>query len=519
MKINSRLFSPCQVRWILVTTLGLTASPLGFTTTAWGQTADGPTLPEPVTQTELSPANIPRTELTVPQGNGEIIADIQIRLVNAEEDTEGSPDVAGMIKQFQLQPGDSYDPELAHGDLSRIAGMAERVTLTLEPATEPDQIVMVVTAEKPNSFFYDFGSLPRTTALAGPLRPVTVNPSSNSARGFSIKVHGGIDNIGDNNQRLTVGLLGGENTLGAEVDFRQFFQDGSGYGLNFENRRGIEPEFEGGDNEVDLANGDDPWVHRLGGGVEYFRPLAPDLEAALGVSYQRISIRDDAFTNDVFDDDELGNSLTVSDSGQDDLLTINLVGKLDRRNDADNPTQGYRFLFGTDQSIPIGDADILFNRLSANYTQFLPLNLFGFTAGPRTLVLNVQGGTIIGDTPPYEAFSLGGSSSVRGYSSGELGTGESFVQATAEYRFPMFSFNALDDDIDVGGTLFFDYASDLGTGDDVIGEPAEARDKPGDGFGYGLGVRALTSVGAVRLEFGLNDEGDSQVIFKIGDRF
>ena len=77
----------------------------------------------------------------------------------------------------------------------------------------------------------------------------------------------------------------------------------------------------------------------------------------------------------------------------------------------------------------------------------------------------------------------------------------------------------LDDDIDVGGTLFFDYASDLGTGDDVIGEPAEARDKPGDGFGYGVGVRALTAVGAVRLEFGLNDEGDSQVIFKIGDRF
>ena len=71
----------------------------------------------------------------------------------------------------------------------------------------------------------------------------------------------------------------------------------------------------------------------------------------------------------------------------------------------------------------------------------------------------------------------------------------------------------------MGGTLFFDYGSDLGTGDDVIGEPAEARDKPGDGFGYGLGVRALTSVGAVRLEFGLNDEGDSQVIFKIGDRF
>ncbi|MGD1951580.1 MAG: BamA/TamA family outer membrane protein [Leptolyngbyaceae cyanobacterium] len=508
MKINA----PCQLKWLLATTLGLTASPLWFTTVAWGQTTDTPPA-DSFTSTAASPT----PALTVPQGNGEVIADIQLRVVSTREDTESS--VASILQEFQLQPGDIYEPELAHEDLTLLTGMAERVMLTLEPAADPNQIVMVVTAEEPNSFFYGFGNLPRPTALPGPLRPLTVNAASNSARGFSIQVHGGIDNIGDNNQRLTVGLLGGENTAGAEVDFRQFFQDGSGYGLNFQNRRGVEPEFDGGDNDVDLANGDDPWVHRLGGGVEYFRPLATDLDAALGVSYQRISVRDDAFTNDVFDEDELGNSLTVDDGGQDDLLTINFVGELDRRNDTDNPTQGYRVLFGTDQSIPIGDADILFNRLSANYTQFLPLNLFGFTEGPRTLVLNVQGGTIIGDTPPYEAFSLGGSSSVRGYSSGELGTGESFVQATAEYRFPMFSFSALDDDVDVGGTLFFDYASDLGTGDDVIGEPAEARDKPGDGFGYGLGVRALTSVGVVRLEFGLNDEGDSQFIFQIGDRF
>lgn len=137
MKINSWLFLPCQVRWLLVTTLGLTISPLWFTTAAWGQVTDG--LPEYVTQAEASPADIPRTELTVPQGNGELITDIQIRLVDAGEDTESSPDVAGIIKEFQLQPGDSYDPELAHGDLLWVSRMAERVTLTLEPATESEQ--------------------------------------------------------------------------------------------------------------------------------------------------------------------------------------------------------------------------------------------------------------------------------------------------------------------------------------------------------------------------------------------
>ncbi|MEL6381185.1 MAG: BamA/TamA family outer membrane protein [Cyanobacteria bacterium J06626_18] len=372
----------------------------------------------------------------------------------------------------------------------------------------------------PNSFFFRFGStLPRPTALQGPIRPETVVPQSHQPGGIAAGVRLGFANLGGNNQTLSLGVEGGEQVLGFDLDFRQFLPDGSGYGVNFANQRGVEPEFDRGSNDVDTPGGDDPWVHRLGGGVEYFRPLAPDIEGAIGISYQRISVRDSIFTSGIEPEDELGNRLTVSDSGQDDLLTINLAGVWDRRDDPRFPTTGYRVLLGMDQSIPIGDADILFNRLSANYTQYVPLNLFGFAEGPRTLVLNAQGGTIIGDAPPYEAFSLGGPSSVRGYDTGGLGTGRSFIQATAEYRFPIFDLTLFREDIDVGGTLFFDYATDLGSGDTVIGEPAEVRDKPGNGFGYGVGLRALTPIGPVRLEFGLNDEGSSQVIFNVGDRF
>ncbi len=45
------------------------------------------------------------------------------------------------------------------------------------------------------------------------------------------------------------------------------------------------------------------------------------------------------------------------------------------------------------------------------------------------------------------------------------------------------------------------------------------REKPGDGFGYGLGLRTFTLIGIVKLEFALNDDGDTAVIFNIGDRF
>ena len=39
------------------------------------------------------------------------------------------------------------------------------------------------------------------------------------------------------------------------------------------------------------------------------------------------------------------------------------------------------------------------------------------------------------------------------------------------------------------------------------GDPAGVREKPGQGYGYGAGVRLDTPVGPLRLEFALNDRG------------
>ena len=503
--------------WFLATTFSVTMSPLWVTPPSWGQT-DNLSVSRPSGPSEANLwSNVSQAEAmlsTAATSTQENVSSVKFQ----------------PLKIIRLTPREAWFHE---GHASELAQASDRardllvstasrsVTPNGPDATgnSPSLLGRQPETTEPNSFFVRFGDLPRPTALQGPARPVTVDPASNTARGFGVGVNLGWANLGGNDQTLTLGIEGGTQSLGGSVDFRQSFDDGSGYGVNFANRRGVEPEFDEGDNDVDTPSGDDPWVHRLGGGVEYFRSLAPDVQAALGISYQRISVRDSLFTSDVEPEDELGNRLTVSDDGQDDLLTLNFVGGWDRRNNPLFPTEGFRLLFGMDQAIPVGDAGILFNRLSANYTHFLPLDLFGFAEGPRTLVLNVQGGTIIGDAPPYEAFSLGGPSSVRGYDSGELGTGRSFIQATAEYRFPMFSLNIFREDIDIGGTLFFDYATDLGSGDTVIGRPAEVRDKPGDGFGYGLGLRALTPFGPMRLEFGINDEGNTEIILNVGDRF
>ena len=462
-------------------------------------------------------------KITVPSSEGSTISEIQVRFVDQQGNSvvgKTQPEI--ITQEFDLQPGDPYDAELAQTSLDRVNKLiiVDQATLSLEPTVNDDSTIMVVQVVESSQFFWSLSpTIEPPTGLNGSTRPVTVIPMSNKAGGFSLGGRLGVINLGGNNQALTLGIEGGSEIVGLDLDYRRFIKQDAGYAVNLFTRKSIEPEFAGGDRNVDLPNGDDPWVDRIGAGVEIFHPIAGDFQGALGLNYQVISVRDAIFTSQLDPVDELGNQLTFSDDGQDVLVTINLATSLDKRNSPSDTTDGYRLLLETDQSIPVGESNIFYNRLAANYTQYLPLSLFGFSEGPRTLILNVQGGTIIGDLPPYEAFSLGGNKSVRGYGLGELGTGRSFVQTSAEYRFPIFSTTAFKKELDIGGALFIDYATDLGSGDTVPGEPAEARDKPGDGFGYGLGLRTLTPIGIVRVDFGINDQGDTEIIFNLGERY
>ncbi len=277
-----------------------------------------------------------------------------------------------------------------------------------------------------------------------------------------------------------------------------------GYQINAFRRRGTSQTFDG---DIDLPNGSNPREGRFGGGISVQRPIN-DWQASLGFNYTRVSIRDR--DGNISPTDELGNPLSFSGTGIDDILALSFSAIKDERNDPQNPTQGSIISFSTEQSIPFGEGNIAMNRLRANYIQYVPIELLG-TKDQEVLAINLQGGTTIGDLPPYEAFNLGGLNSVRAYGEGEVGSGRSYVLASAEYRFPIFR--------PVGGVLFADFATDLGSGDTVLGEPAIVRSKPGYGFAYGAGLRIESPIGLLRADFGINNRGDSQVQFGIGQRF
>lgn len=434
-----------------------------------------------------------------------VVEGIQVRFLNKEGETtnaqgqiiQGRTREFIVTREFDLKPGDVFNRNAAERDLQRVYGLGlfEDVRLSLNPGQDPRKVVVVANVIERNT-----GSLAAGFGIS-------------SASGLFGTVSYQEQNLGGNNQKLGAEVQVGEREVLFDLSFTDPWIGGdpfrTSYTVNLFNRRSLSLVFDGGPTVVNLPNGDRPRVDRLGGAINFTRPLPSGWIASAGLQYQRVSIRD--FGYNISPVDQFGNQLSFSGTGSDDLTTLQFGAVRDLRDDPLRPTSGSLIRVGTEQSIPIGSGNIFLNRLRGSYSYYLPVAYTNFSPGPQTLAFNVQAGTVLGSLPPYEAFALGGSNSVRGYEEGNVGSGRSFIQATAEYRFPIFSV--------VGGALFVDAATDLGTGNSVLGNPAGARNKPGSGYGYGLGIRIQSPLGPIRIDYGINDQGSSRINFGIGERF
>lgn len=455
-----------------------------------------------------------------------VVEDIKISFRNKEGqevDDIGEP-IKGRTKEYvikrelELKPGKVFNRNIVQKDLQRVFGLGlfEDVNVSLDPGKDPSKVNVVVNVAERSS-----GSIAAGAGIS-------------SASGLFGTVSYQQQNLGGRNQKLGAEVQLGERELLFDLRFTDPWIAGdpyrTSYTANIFRRRSISLIFEGDDKTIETYNPnnptntndqDRPRITRLGTGVSFTRPLSPnpyeksEWVASLGLQYQRVSSRDGdgnlrkegAVFNNNGEPISDKIPLTQSGTGEDDLLLLQLGAQRDRRNNPLQPTKGSYLRVGVDQSVPVGQGNIFLTRVRGNYSQYLPVRFLSFGKGPQTLAFNLQGGTILGDLPPYEAFTLGGSNSVRGYDEGRLGTGRSYVQASVEYRFPVFSV--------VSGALFFDYGSDLGSST----RAAEILNKNGSGYGYGLGLRVQSPLGPIRIDYGLSDDGDSRINFGIGERF
>ena len=205
------------------------------------------------------------------------------------------------------------------------------------------------------------------------------------------------------------------------------------------------------------------------------------------------------------------------------LISVQGNASRNNLNNFVNPTSGYKFIVGTEQFISVGNSSPTFNRMRASYAFFVPVKLINLTKEcrlkdssssdcPQTIGFELKAGSIFGDLPPYEAFCLGGSSSVRGWAACDLAVGKSFLEGTAEYRFPIWRM--------FSGALFADIGSDLGSQSDVPGKPGELLKKSGSGYSLGGGIGVKTPIGPLRLDVASQDlSGDMRYTLGVGWKF
>lgn len=361
--------------------------------------------------------------LTVNVAEG-LVSDIKFRFVNDEGktvDSKGNP-VGGRTKvdflqqQLKLKPGQIFQENVVKQDIQQLyrTGLFETVNVALEgDATKLDLVYQL-----------------KETGARG----VNLGGSYNVDQGLVGTINYQDQNVGGINDTFGVNLGVSSRDLQFNTKFTSPYRttnpDRLGYTVNGFRSQELSETF---DDKIKLANGDKVREGQIGGGVSLQRPI-DDWNTSLGLNYTRTSIRDRQ--GNITPTDAQGNPLSASGTGIDDLTTVSFTATKDQRDNPLNPTQGSVLSLSTEQSVPIGEGNISLNRLKANYSQYLPVQLFN-SKQPQVFAMNVQAGTVVGNLPPYESFNLGGSNSVRGYDSGEVGSGRSYVLASAEYRFPV----------------------------------------------------------------------------------
>jgi len=94
-----------------------------------------------------------------------------------------------------------------------------------------------------------------------------------------------------------------------------------------------------------------------------------------------------------------------------------------------------------DQGLGIGSQFPFFNRHQLTVTRFVQLMSVEEGAGkppPPVLVLHGHYGGCVGDLPSYDAFTLGGPYSVRGYNMGEIGAARNILEVGTRRLDPFY---------------------------------------------------------------------------------
>eukprot|EP00898_Chlorokybus_atmophyticus_P006689 jgi/Chlat1/7020/Chrsp56S06695 len=439
-----------------------------------------------VIREELMPGGIVRLDTAEA-----VVNKINVQFLDSKtgEPTEGETKLHVITRQLATKPGHVYNLKRAKRDLEAIysMGIMEDVNILPYNSSEPGKIDLTlnVMERKRGLGLSAGGGLSANDLVRGALKGIygSMKYSHNNLFGL--------------NQKLLVAIEKGQLDSAYKVNYTDPWVEGDAYrtsrSMYIQNtqRPGTTVHSFTNANSIDKALK----VHRAMAAIEYSRAIAPEWTGVLGLQVQRACMKDE--TGQLRTHDQYGGPLAHSSSGVDKYALV----RAEAQYRSNRGTQS--LMLSSEVAVPVARDWLCFTRFNGKGVRVINL-------GPLTCNLSGQGGLVMGDLPPHEAFPIGGVNSVRGYDEGAVGSGRMYAVGSGEVVVPLVS--------PVDATVFVDYGTDLRSGPTVAGDPAGIRGKPGTGYGYGAGVRLASPLGPLRLEYAVNGVGARRFHFGIGSR-
>lgn len=385
-----------------------------------------------------------------------------------------------ITREINIEPGDLFNFETARKSLQNIynLGFFEDVNMKLEPGSEEDSIILVIKVIEKNTGKFGIGA------------------GYNSEEGLMGFTSYEENNLFGGGQKIQAKVeLGGRTTY--KLSFLEPWLGDTPTSFGFEAYDTIKHK-EDKEEEVILAEYDE---ERLGGRLIIGRKISDSVKLGLEFKVERV-------THDLIS----GTLPEDTDEG----LTNSLVPTFsyDTRDNVFEPTSGWYHSFSLEKAGGFLGGDYDFSKYNLTLrayisTQFIEdivdigsIKKITDNLSKGVLALRAMGGMADTDLPSFAAYQVGGMNTVRGYDFGEF-SGDKSLVFNVEYRFPLAeNFQAV---------LFADWGQAWDYEESIDFEDLK--------FGRGVGIRFDTPLGPIRLDYGINEEGEGKTYFSIGHTF
>ena len=495
-----------------------------------------------------SPDRISENGVVILKVSEGIISDVKIRFPNSDGDfiIDGKPRKGKtkdwvIKRELKTQPGTIFNRKILEADIGRLyaTSLFDDVKVSLGPDNlNPGQVII----------FLDL-SEQRTGSLTGGLG---YSNGSGIFASIGLQETNALGRAWSTNLNLNFGEYSTTYNFSLSDPWIKGDKHKTSFRTNIFLSRDYPQEFKSENNgklyavDDQTPSSSDTFssivLEKTGGGFSFSRPLnggdpfkVAKWRVLAGMNFKKVKMIDgdgnikpygDKTPKTGNENDIICIGFTPNDgSCPEENTLVSVIASTSRNNlnSSINPTAGNKFTFATEQFVSMGENSPTFNRMKASYSYFIPTKLINLTKAcksskatsedcPQTIGFQFKSGTILGELPPYESFCMGGTSSVRGWGSCDLAVSKSFVEGTAEYRFPVWRM--------ISGAFFVDAGSDLGSQNDVPGKPGKLLKKSGSGYSLGGGVGVKTPIGPLRLDVASKDlSGDWRYTLGVGWKF